>query len=106
MSSFFCILLLVVNGTQCTLSDTSLWATRYSLPLFAFFLPSANEVAKVMFLHLCVSPQGGLPQCMLGYHPPLGAGTPPSPGAGTPSRRLLLRTVRILLECILVEIFV
>ena len=39
---------------------------------------------------------------------PLGAGTPPGegsplPGAGTrptPSRRLLLRTVRILLECI------
>ena len=25
-----------------------------------------NEVAKVMFLHLSVCPQGGLPQCMLG----------------------------------------
>ena len=50
-----------------------------------------------MFLHLSVSHsvhRGGLPQCMLGYtplsrHPLLG-------------RRLLLRTVRILLECILV----
>ena len=62
--------------------------------------------------------RGGLPQCMLGYHappeqtPPPGPGTPPEqtppqsrhpPGAGTsPSRRLLLRTVRILMECILV----
>ena len=27
-----------------------------------------NEVAKVMFLHLSVCPQGGLPPCMLGYH--------------------------------------
>ena len=27
-----------------------------------------NEVAKVMFLHLSVCPQGGLPQCMMGYH--------------------------------------
>ena len=79
-----------------------------------------NEVAKVMFLHLSVilSTGGGLPQCMLGYHPPPGVGTPreqttfpeqaPPTGAdpsraGTPSRRLLLRTVRILLECILVE---
>ena len=62
--------------------------------------------------------QGGLPQCM---QAPPGAGTPQSqhppeqapPGAGTPwdqtpqtrpppSRQLLLRTVRILLECILV----
>ena len=34
-----------------------------------------NEVAKVMFLHLSVCPQEGLPQCMLGYHP-AGSGTP------------------------------
>ena len=85
-------------------------------------LPFRNEVAKVMFLHLsvCLSTGGrGLPQCMLGYYPPPRAVTlPPTrhppgpapplgsrspPGAGTPpSRRLLLRTVRILLECILV----
>ena len=65
-----------------------------------------NEVAKVMFLQESVCPWGGLPQCMLGYHPhppgpeipppksrhtppPTGAGTPspsrpPAPGAGTP----------------------
>ena len=53
-----------------------------------------NEVAKVMFLHLFVCPQGGLPQCMLGYQPspreqtPPGADTPPRadtpPGADTP----------------------
>ena len=36
---------------------------------------------------------GGLPQCMLGYTPPW---------ADTPRHPLLLRTVRILLECILV----
>ena len=47
---------------------------------------------------------GGLPQCMLGYPPP----GPHTPGPGTPhlevtppSRRLLLLTARILLECIL-----
>ena len=82
-----------------------------------------------MFLHLSVSHsvhrgEGCLPQCMLGYTPlgrhplgrhPLGrypsGQAPPSryplgrhpPGqAPPPSRRLLLRTVRILLECILV----
>ena len=62
------------------------------------YLPSANEVAERLFLHLSVILSTGvgggcLPQCMLGYtHPP-----PP------PSRRLLLRTVRIPLECILVN---
>ena len=48
-----------------------------------------NEVAKVMFLHLSVCPQGGgvcLSACW---------------DTTSPSRRLLLRTVRILLECIL-----
>ena len=68
-----------------------------------------NEVAKVMFF-TCVCPHGRgcLPQCMLGYHPP-GADpeqTSPEqtpPRADTPpERRPLLRTVRILLECILV----
>ena len=72
-----------------------------------------NEVAKVMFLHLSVilfTGWGGLPQCMLGCHPPPGAGTPQDqapPGSRHPppppeQRRLLLWTVRILLECILV----
>ena len=28
-----------------------------------------NEVAKVMFLQVCVCPWGGLPQCMLRYRP-------------------------------------
>ena len=47
-----------------------------------------------MFLHLSVSHsvhRGGLPQCMLGYSPPPGAGTPqeqaPPTGADTPSPR-------------------
>ena len=40
--------------------------------------------AKVIFSQACVCPQGGgcLPQCMLGYIP-LGADTPPPPGADT-----------------------
>ena len=63
-------------------------------------------------------PQGSLPRCMLGYHPPpreqtLPEADLPPPGADPPPmeqtptvlppRRLLLRTVRILLECILVQ---
>ena len=42
-----------------------------------------NEVvAKVMFLQVCVCPQGGcLPQCMLGCH------TPPGPGRHPPRTR-------------------
>ena len=49
-----------------------------------------RSCGKVMFLHLSVSHSvggGSLPQCMLEY---------------TPGRWLLLRTVCILLECILV----
>ena len=80
-----------------------------------------NEVAKVTFLHLSVCPQGGgLPQWMLGYHlpqsrhPPVadtpsGAGTPHSrhpPSSRPPSRWLLLRTLCLLLECILVNDYV
>ena len=34
---------------------------------------------------------------------PLGPGTPPKPGTRPPIRRLLLRMVRMLLECILVQ---
>ena len=78
-----------------------------------------NEVAKVTFLQASVCPQEGmcgcLPQCMLGYHTPPSRHPPekgvwyppgvdpPPPGADTsPEIRSLLRTVRILLECILV----
>ena len=72
------------------------------LPL-GLLVTVCNDVAKVMFLHLSVCPRGGLPQCMLGCHTPPGADTPRSrpPPHGT---RLLLRTVRILLECILVNL--
>ena len=74
----------------------------------------------------CLSVHGGgcLPQCMLGYHThtpgsqtplplgadppradtPLGADTPPE-SRHLPERRPLLRMVRILLECILVQIY-
>ena len=57
-----------------------------------------NEVAKFMFLQVCVCPQGvpgpggGIPAC-----------TEADP---SPERRLLLRAVRILLECILVIIII
>ena len=68
------------------------------------FLPSATKLRRLCF-YTCLSfcPQGDLPQCMLGYppgswHPP-GADTPP--GSKPPPGRLLLRTVCILLECIL-----
>ena len=88
-----------------------------------------NEVAKVMFLQACVCPRGGgvcLSACwdttsakadLLRSRPPLGADTPQSrhpPRADTPrsrhppeqtplrERQPLLRTVRILLECILI----
>ena len=48
------------------------------------FITVRNEVAKVMFLHLSVILfTGGLPQCMLGYHP-LPKQAPPPPRAGTP----------------------
>ena len=47
----------------------------------------------------------GLPQCMLGYHPP-GVGTPPQeqapPRADTPRHTVNERPVRILLQCILI----
>ena len=53
----------------------------YSLDHCYFLLPPANEVwGKVIFSVACVkkSVHGGhLPQCMLGYHPPNQAGTPP-----------------------------
>ena len=44
----------------------------------AIFTGRNEVVAKVIFLHLSVIlSRGGLPQCMLGYHP-LGPGTPQS----------------------------
>ena len=91
--------------------------------IFIWFLPSATKLRRSCF-YTCVSVhRRGLPQCMLGYYPtppptpragiPPGPGAPPGPGTplqdqappGTrhpPRRRLLLRTVCILLECILV----
>ena len=62
---------------------------------------------------MCPHGRGCLPQCMLGYHPPRSRPRADTPGADTPGadtpradtfpeRRPLLRTVRILLECILV----
>ena len=78
-------------------------------------LPPANEVrGKVICLQVCVCPQEGLPGprgCLvLGVPGPGGCLVPglrvPGPGGclvETPPGRLLLRVVRILLECILVE---
>ena len=79
-------------------------------------LPSATNLRRLCF-YTCLSVHGGggLPQYMLGYHHPSppGADTanlpprsrhrhPPGSRHPPPSRRLLLRTVCILLECILV----
>ena len=97
------------------------------------FLPAATKLGQGnVFTGVCdsVNREGGLPQCMLGYHPPWeqtpppGADThtPPGPdsppweqthplrdqtplGADTPLEQTLpvnKRPVRILLECILV----
>ena len=67
-----------------------------------------NEVSKVMFLQVSVCPQGGA----WSRGVPAPRGVPArggcllqgkgDGGGPLPSRRLLLRTVRILLECILV----
>ena len=64
---------------------------------------------EAIFYHVHGGGGGGLPQCMLGcqHHPPPRSRHPPGSRHPTwsrhpPSRRLLLRMVRILLECILV----
>ena len=72
------------------------------LPL-GLLVTVCNDVAKVMFLHLSLCPRGG-------ESTSVHAGMPHPPGADTPrsrpphGTRLLLRTVRILLECILVNL--
>ena len=100
------------------LKNYDIYPTSKSFTSLTQFFTVRNEVAKVMFLHLSAgippSPREQTPP------PPPGAGTPleqtTPPGAGTPqeqapplesrppppSRRLLLRNVCILLECILV----
>ena len=85
-----------------------------------FIITISNEVTKVMFLRMSVilSIGGAIPACIAGGIPAClaaGGSAPgggvcsrgvPAPGGGCvdppESRRLLLRTVRILLECILV----
>ena len=74
------------------------------------FITGRNEVvAKVMFLLVSVILSGGgVPQCMLGYHPPgthpPGADTPPPAPGSRLQHTVNERPVRILLECILVII--
>ena len=88
---------------------------------YPYIFTLRNEVAKVMFLQVCVCPQGGggvggIPACLAGGIPAclaaglqegclLLAGACSGGCGGDPpaSRRLLMRTVRILLECILVQ---
>ena len=67
--------------------------------ILVFFYRPQRSWAKVMFLQVCVilfTGRGCLPQCMLGYHTPLGADTPREqtppqsrhpPGADTPTSR-------------------
>ena len=71
-----------------------------------FYRPQRSCEGYVFYRCLSVHEGGGqgLPQCVPGYtSPSLGRHPPQTP---PPSRRLLLRTVRILLECILVIIAV
>ena len=83
-------------------SASGLYASHWN----AFLLPPANKVwDKVICLQVCVCPQGG--QCLVpGGSGPSGGRWGACSGGGclveTP-RRLLLRAVRILLECILVS---
>ena len=56
-----------------------------------------NEVAKAMFLHLSVI-------LFTGGSASVHAGIPPDQAPPPEQRRLLLRTVRVLLECILVNL--
>ena len=112
-----CMLGYTHTPAQCMLGYTPLcsacWDTvnkwAVCIPLECILVTVRNEVVKVMFLHLSVCPRGGggLPQCMLGYlppreqAPPQRTDIPPPKDRHPPSRRLLLQTVRILLECIL-----
>ena len=95
---------LSVNTHECggvlgRFRDTNFNISLHCSSYFVKLITVRNEVAEVMFLHLSVSHSvhggrgGCLLQCMLAYHT-----TTPPPG----SRRLLLRTVRIIPECILV----
>ena len=102
-----------------TLSEKilNIWVAASLISHIHTIFTGRNEVvAKVMFLQVCVCPQGGrgcLPQCMLGCQPPPPnqapprPGRPPGPGSPPPPRSRLQHTVyewpvRILLECILV----
>ena len=76
-----------------------------------FFITVRNEVAMVVSLHVSVilsTGVGGVCLSACWDTTPLGTGTPleqappESKPPPSPGRRLLLRTVRILLECILV----
>ena len=60
-----------------------------SVSIITTVITGRNEVvAKVMFLQVCVCPQGGgcLPQCMLGCHtlPPRDQADPPPPDQAKP----------------------
>ena len=65
------------------------------------FYRSQRSCEGYVFTPVCHSVHrvGGLPQCMLGYQPP---GKHPLREAPPYQRWLTLRTVRILLECILI----
>ena len=81
----------------------------YFTPYFTLLLPSATKLQRLCF-YRCLSVHGGGLPVHPGIHP-LGrhspwTETPPHPADGyCSSRRLLLRTVRLLLECILVVYF-
>ena len=81
------------HSTPKMTSDGGHWSThlRFVSGLYAsywnaFLLPAATKLGQGnVFTGICdsVNRGGGLPQCMLGYHPP---GTTTPPGADTPPR--------------------
>ena len=68
------------------LTITNPWDLIFSSHSKREYLPSATKLRRLCF----VCPQGGLPQCMLGYQPPPPDQAPPwdqaPPGAGIPHR--------------------
>ena len=85
----------------------SFFIMHHKFMLCAHFYRPRRSYEGYVFIPVCLSTGGGLPQCMLGYHLPGSRHTPlehthPEQTPPHTSRRLLLQTVHILLQCILV----
>ena len=101
------------QGTQGVFARNEIQSVTEIRTVFIFYYRPQRNCEGYIFTPVCHSVHGGgggSASVHAGIPPP-GAGpqppweqTPPPPGSRHPSsRRLLLRTVRILLECILVR---